>query len=500
MNKNIIMNSILKEEIKAATSPGEAWYNGNQYFLVTEAEGYRFFSKDHLAALLRSAKSLLKESGYIQIFEDPTMPADARVDIIYKPSYAIAAVGIYAFLNAPEIFDEEMETFFQNLLEGAFRYGIIGHGIESKETVRRTLLMLCKAGLREFLDANKEAYPTFAKAIYRHMDEYCALAKQIDDEPIIVTTSGFSDDSINHLIKELVAYWNGNTHPVFVYGTLMQGERANSKLSGSEFGGCFQLKDYAMYDLGSYPGIRPCSGESVLGELYFVSADTLAKLDQYEGEGSLYLRTPVQIHTGKCAYAAEAYVYNQDVTGHKKLRERWNAGEEDLVWYAGYGSNLSSQRFACYISGGTCAENGRTYNGSSDPTPARAMQYRSYPGALYFGNSSPSWNGCGVAFFDPEAKGEGEYVYMKLYLITRRQLHDVMAQEGKSPNWYGRLVCLEVDAWGIPVYTLTSESHRPENAPAPAYTELISSVLEKEFKLRKKQVSSYLRRAAGLRS
>lgn len=84
---------------------------------------------------------------------------------------------------------------------------------------------------------------------------------------------------------------------------------------------------------------------------------------------------------------------------------------------------------------------------------------------------------------------------MKLYLITRRQLHDVMAQEGQSPNWYGRLVCLDVDDRGIPVYTLTSETLRPENVPDSAYVNLIAGVLEKEFKLRKKQAKAYIEHA-----
>ena len=81
---------------------------------------------------------------------------------------------------------------------------------------------------------------------------------------------------------------------------------------------------------------------------------------------------------------------------------------------------------------------------------------------------------------------------MKRYLITRRQLHDVMAQEGQSPNWYGRLVCLDVDNHGIPVYTLTSEKIRPENAPSQSYVNLIATVLRDEFNLKKNQIAGYL--------
>lgn len=495
MKKDLIKGTILNQEMKAAATPNEAWTNGDKYFYAAEAEAYKQLTADQLSSLLKSAAALQKDAGYLCLFEDPTMPGDARVDIIYKPSYAIAAITIYVLQNHPEIIDSDMRRFVQDLLEGTFRNGIVGHGIESDETVRRTLLMLCKAGLREFLNANQDLYPTFSKAINRHIDHYLELAKQIDEQQIVVTANGFSSDSINHLIKELVAYWNGYTRPVFVYGTLMNGERAEHLLCNSVFGGYFQLKDYAMYHLGSYPGIRPCSGESVLGELYFVKEDTVAQLDRYEGEGYLYHRTIVQLHAGRNSYTAEAYVYNQDVYGCEKMREIWNADDADLVWYASYGSNLSSQRFSCYISGGTCAENGRTYAGSSDPTPARATQRRTFPGSLYFGNSSPSWDGCGVAFFDPNPKDKDDRVYMKLYLITRRQLHDVMVQEGQSPNWYGRLVCLDVDDHGTPVYTLTSETRRPTNAPSSAYSNLITGILEKEFKLRKKQAKGYIEHA-----
>ena len=41
-----------------------------------------------------------------------------------------------------------------------------------------------------------------------------------------------------------------NIHPVFVYGTLMKGQRAEHMLAGSDFAGNFQLKGYAMYHLG----------------------------------------------------------------------------------------------------------------------------------------------------------------------------------------------------------------------------------------------------------
>lgn len=483
--------TILNQEMKMARNPEEAWNNGLEYFRAAEEQAYQELSKEQLTKLLRSAYLLQKEDGYIHLFEDPEMPADARADIVYKPSYAIAAISMYAFQTYLNMFGEEMNCSFRKLLEGAFQYGIVGHGIEHEETVRRTMLILCKAGLRGFLTAHHKEYIRFAQTMHKHMTYFEELSERLEQNEPVVTEDIFSPDSINHQIRELVAYWNGNTHPIFVYGTLMKGQRAEHMMAGSDFGGYFQLKDYAMYNLGRYPGIVPCKGESVLGELYFVNDEMLATMDRYEEEGDLYLRAKVKIWTEKTSFAAEAYVYNRDISGCEKMREAWNAKPDDFVWYAGYGSNLSSERFSCYISGGTCAENGKNYKGAEDPTPARAVKLSNYPGALYFGNSSPSWDGSGVAFFDPNVKDLT--VHMKCYLITRDQLHSVMKQEGKSADWYGRMVCLEVDKWGRPVYTLTSETRRPPNAPSPAYTALIAKALAEEFKMPQKQIEKYMK-------
>ena len=123
----------------------------------------------------------------------------------------------------------------------------------------------------------------------------------------------------------------GNSRPVFVYGTLMRGQRANHLMSGSDFAGCFCLKENAMYHLGSYPGIVPCAGESVMGELYFVSEEMIAQMDRYEREGDLYLRRSVTLTAGENTHTAEVYVYNRDVSGFEKMRKAWNASDEDLT-------------------------------------------------------------------------------------------------------------------------------------------------------------------------
>ena len=73
-----------------------AWRYGEAYFRAAEAEEYNELCKDEIFILLHSAASIQHESGLLPLFMDPEMPSDARVDMIYRPSYAISAVAIYA--------------------------------------------------------------------------------------------------------------------------------------------------------------------------------------------------------------------------------------------------------------------------------------------------------------------------------------------------------------------------------------------------------------------
>ena len=120
------------------------------------------------------------------------------------------------------------------------------------------------------------------------------------------------------------AFEKGNTRPVFVYGTLMQGQRANHLLSGSDYAGIFRLDGFSIYHLGSYPGIVPGGEDFVLGELYFVSEEMITQMDRYEREGELYLRKTVLLKAGQLLQEAQVYVYNRDVSGFEKMNHAWH--------------------------------------------------------------------------------------------------------------------------------------------------------------------------------
>ena len=274
--------------------------------------------------------------------------------------------------------------------------------------------------------------------------------------------------------------------PVFVYGTLMRGERANDYLRNALFAGGAALRDHAMYDLGAYPGVVPRRGETVLGELYHVDAETLKRLDEYEGEGSLYHRVRVRVTTAGGEEAdALAYRFAHPVDGKPIVRTRWNMRDDDPVWYAAYGSNLSAERFEYYVRGGLCPFNGRRCAGCRDKTPWKRSLVRTVPGAMYFANKSSAWENKGVAFYAPERAGE---TIMRFYQITFGQLKDIQRQEG---GWYGRTAFVGF-AEGVPAFTLTAERIQEENAPGERYLDLIFDALTKDCRIHWETVNPYL--------
>ena len=112
---------------------------------------------------------------------------------------------------------------------------------------------------------------------------------------------------------------------VFVYGTLMRGEKAARMLSEGSYKGEYILNDYAMYDLGPFPGIKQKPGEKVVGEVFEVPDSVIPRLDSYEGEGDLYKRTSVSVENENTRLVEVfVYVYMGNCQG-EVVRTRWNA-------------------------------------------------------------------------------------------------------------------------------------------------------------------------------
>lgn len=77
---------------------------------------------------------------------------------------------------------------------------------------------------------------------------------------------------------------------VFVYGSLKKGFHNNCVLGDSEFVCTDIVTGYSLVDLGSFPMALPDPNGYIIGEVYYITPETLEALDRLESEGSFYKR------------------------------------------------------------------------------------------------------------------------------------------------------------------------------------------------------------------
>jgi hypothetical protein len=184
------------------------------------------------------------------------------------------------------------------------------------------------------------------------------------------------------------------------------------------------------------------------------------------------------------------------------------------IWYVAYGSNLSRERFCCYLRGGRPVGSDRDYPGcrdNSDPMDSFGLLIA---GGVYFSGRSSGWR-AGMAFMDPETSGE---VAARAYLITAEQFVDVLAQETRrSPGMAldlvpallgerysqgvgGYPILVRVgDRGGVPLMTFTRDWHTGATlvAPSDGYLAAMATGLREAHGWSPRQIERYLSALPG---
>jgi len=191
------------------------------------------------------------------------------------------------------------------------------------------------------------------------------------------------------------------------------------------------------------------------------------------------------------------------------------------IWYAAYGSNLSSERFNYYIRGGALPGTTRTYEGCRLNAAPQDQRPGELQGQLYFARRSRFWGG-GIAFVSTSGT-QAVPVRARLYRITLGQLEDVLAQENglsvgtvgidwpfpaagshldllSDDHVYGRVdFCGEVDDRPIATFASTINMDATEFVtPSTAYIQVISRGLRETWALTPREVADYLSQAPGV--
>lgn len=440
------------------------------------------------------------ENGFWGLIPTPNVDSDIRVYYWYQPTYIATALMMKYVL----VYPEEMENIphykevLQKGLEACTKRRLLGSGYDQTAGLLDALEIFAKGDVRDFTLKYADLCPDFKKLIEEHVHGMIikvVLGKTQGEwgEDYYLRMQGALARLGYCLPRHLV-----EKRPIglFVYGTLMKGQcNHESYLSDAYYIGKFNLKGFALYDLGGYPGIKETySNDQVKGEVYQIDGETLNRIEKLEGEGYLYKRKEVSAYSEGSAKEIRVYVYtyNKEVEKANKisvLDQPWRQGmlDETLIWYAAYGSNLLIERFNRYITGGTCKLTGAFHTGCQDITLAREVKRVCIPYERYYGNESSRWNQGGVAFLDPNKEGK---THGKMYLITKGQLKEIWEQEGKYKDWYNQLLYLGVHG-DIPVVTFTNSERRVETKPSPEYLKVIKAGEKEMRQIKEKEIRLY---------
>jgi hypothetical protein len=191
--------------------------------------------------------------------------------------------------------------------------------------------------------------------------------------------------------------------------------------------------------------------------------------------------------------------------------------KEAYVWYASYGSNLSRDRFLCYIKGGRPKGSEKDEVGCKDKSlPIREETLIiNYP--LYFAKKSIRWQKQGVGFIGL-TKDEKYETYSRKYLITKEQFVDVVKQENNGveldvdfeevknlgyktlrDSWYGTILYLGEEN-GFATFTFTGDADLdvPYTKPSDEYLKMIIEGLKKSVQLNNTEILDYLLTKPGI--
>lgn len=104
---------------------------------------------------------------------------------------------------------------------------------------------------------------------------------------------------------------------LFVYGTLLRGERNHEKLNRSTYlGEVATSSGLELRDVERFPGMIKAGSGCVQGELYSVDQEVLAVLDDLEGHPDHFWRTTIKLVDGR---SAQAYLLGEEFVRGKPV-------------------------------------------------------------------------------------------------------------------------------------------------------------------------------------
>jgi len=268
--------------------------------------------EDKIRREIKELISYQDPDGSWKLIQEDYTPYDAIVEYWKKPTVLSTAILINYKLKNKKIKIKNFDKSLNEALESIIKGKLSGHGFAAFNFKIKSLNILIKAGLKDFLIKYPNYNKKFADFI---LEEKSNLEKSLNANK----TRFDYNEEFKLRLREILNLMENKKGFIFVYGRLMKKDgRKHKYLKNSKLIGEGVLEGYSLYDLGYYPGIVKEEGK-VKGEIYEIPVEDLKNIDSYEGEGLVYKREKLDIRIENETIKANAYVYLQNVKEINKI-------------------------------------------------------------------------------------------------------------------------------------------------------------------------------------
>ena len=210
MNRNFAFHTYDIEEkdavLNACSEGKKLWQWGNR-------EEYKALTKEELIKQLEHFGSQLEFAGkksnykFLKLVNDAAenMPGDARVELLYAPTYVAEAVYIYAYTKYPEIFENATyRNWFKELLHASMGRNLMGHGYDATDSLLDTLLLFAKADAKAFLKNAPDYAQDFCSMLNEHYERLQKDVSNCTKRGVPYCIQGFCLVNKDRLAKEIL--------------------------------------------------------------------------------------------------------------------------------------------------------------------------------------------------------------------------------------------------------------------------------------------------------
>jgi len=250
--------------------------------------------------ILRTLLEFQAEDGSFRLTDSWSMPADARVEFGYYPTYLGAAILMRAYL-APEL-QLPREQIRDDLIKALYSSGqmkLAGHGYEAEKGRLSALHVFKLGGLRDFLEREPAICPEFHAVVWNLIDEREAMLKSEG------TIRGAWQEDYTDDWRRLLEEIRPERRRYLAYGSNTNAEQMAYRCPDANKLGTAYLKDWSLRFYGVVTVERKLGGQTP-AVVWEISRDDETSLDMYEGYPEYYTKQTfiVTLQGTRCAVMA----------------------------------------------------------------------------------------------------------------------------------------------------------------------------------------------------